>query len=333
MNPYLFIVGCARSGTTLLQRIINAHSEVAITPESPWICRLFEQGRGLTAEGVVKRELIPLLLQDLSPRYARLKIGSPELLRLLESDHAIHYRSFVSSIFDLYGKAKGKELVGNKTPGFVRKIQTLQRLWPRARVIHLVRDGRDVCLSMINRPLNNPNRGPLSTWSQDPVTTAGLWWEWSVKLGRQAGNALGCGLYYEMRYESLVARPQEECRALCVFLGVPYEEAMLRFHEGRKKSAPPSDAKHAWLPSTENNSDFRLRPITAGLRDWRSQMSHEDVERFEAAVGGLLDELAYPRAFRQVRPERLEEASSIRESFVQNARRAVAKKMESEADR
>src|SRR5215469_385570 len=333
MNPYLFIVGCARSGTTLLQRIINAHSQVAITPESPWICRLFEQGRGLTAEGVVKRELIPLLLQDLSPRYARLKIGSPELLRLLESDHAIHYRSFVSSIFDLYGKAKGKELVGNKTPGFVRKIQTLQCLWPRARVIHLVRDGRDVCLSMINRPLNSPNRGPLSTWSQDPVTTTALWWEWSVKLGRQAGNALGCGLYYEMRYESLVARPQEECRALCGFLGLPYEQAMLRFHEGRKKSAAPSDVKHAWLPSTENKSEFRLRPITAGLRDWRSQMSHEDVERFEAAAGGLLDELAYPRAFRQVRPERLEEASSIRESFVQNARRAVAKKVESEAGR
>lgn len=62
-------------------------------------------------------------------------------------------------------------------------------------------------------------------------------------------------------------------------------------------------------------------------------MSHEDVERFEAAAGGLLDELAYRRAFRQVRPERLEEASGIRESFVQNARRAVAKKVESEADR
>jgi len=49
MNPYVFIVGCARSGTTLLQRMINAHSQIAITPECQWICRFFEQGRGLRA--------------------------------------------------------------------------------------------------------------------------------------------------------------------------------------------------------------------------------------------------------------------------------------------
>jgi len=331
MNPYLFIVGCARSGTTLLQRMINAHGQVAITPESPWICRLSKPSTGLTSEGVVTPELIPLLLKDLNPRFARLNIGGEELLRLLARDRPVHYASFVSGIFDLYGKAKGKALVGNKTPGFVRKIQTLQRLWPEARIVHLIRDGRDVCLSMINRPLNDVNRGPLCTWAQDSVTTAALWWEWSVKLGRQAGNSLGSELYHEMRYESLVAQPANECAALCTFLGVPYQEAMLRFHEGPKKAASPSDARHAWLPSKENESEFRLRPITAGLRDWRSQMSHEDVERFEAAAGGLLDELGYPRAFPRLPPKRLEDASRIRQSFALNARRTMAERMKWEA--
>ena len=333
MNPYVFIVGCARSGTTLLQRMINKHRQVAITPESHWICRLLEQSRGLTSEGVVTPELIPLLLEDLNPRFARLSIGREELLRLLAGDRPVHYASFVSGIFDLYGKAKGKALVGNKTPGFVRQIQTLQRLWPEARIVHLIRDGRDVCLSMINRPLNNVNRGPLYTWAQDSVTTAALWWEWSVKLGRQAGNRLGSELYHEMRYESLVAQPAEECAALCAFLGVPYQEAMLRFHEGRKKTASPSDAKHAWLPSEGNESEFRLRPITAGLRDWRSQMSHEDVEKFEAAAGGLLDELGYPRAVPRLPRERLEDASRIRQSFALNARRTMAESVKWEANR
>lgn len=333
MNPYVFIVGCARSGTTLLQRIINAHSQIAITPESHWICRLFEQHRGLTPEGVVTPELIPLLLQDLNPRFASLNIGSQELLRLLEGDHVVHYESFVSSIFDLYGKAKGKELVGNKTPGFVRKIDTLQRLWPQARIVHLIRDGRDVCLSMIGRPLQHLHRGTLNTWAHDPVTTAGLWWEWSVNLGRQAGNSLGRGLYYEMRYESLVTQPAEECRALCAFLGLPYEERMLRFYEGRRKIAPPSDGKHAWLPSQGNASELRLRPITAGLRDWRSQMSHADVEKFEAAAGELLDELSYPRAVPRLRSERLEDASRIREFLALDSRARAAEKLDPEAKR
>jgi len=333
MNPYLFIVGCARSGTTLLQRIINAHGRIAITPESHWICRLFEQGRGLTPGGLVTPELIPRLIQDLSPRFARLSIGQAELLRLLASDRAVDYASFVSGIFDLYGKAKGKEVVGNKTPGFVRKIPTLQRLWPQARIVHLCRDGRDVCLSMINRPLNHVNRGPLCTWGQDAVTTAALWWEWSVQLGRQAGNSLGSGLYYEMRYESLVAQPAGECAALCAFLGVPFEEAMLHFHEGRKRTVPPSDAKHAWLPSAGNASEFRLRPITAGLRDWRSQMSHADVEKFEAAAGELLDELGYPRAIPRLRPERLEDALRIRELLALDSRARAAERLDPEANR
>ena len=333
MNPYVFVVGCARSGTTLLQRMINAHGQIAITPESHWICRLFEQGRGLTPEGVVTAELIPLLLEDLNPRFARLNIGQQELLKLLASDRGVHYASFVSGIFDLYGKAKGKAVVGNKTPGFVRKIHTLQRLWPQTRIIHLLRDGRDVCLSMINRPLNHVNRGRLCTWTQDAVTTAALWWEWSVKLGRQAGNSLGSGLYYEMRYESLVAQPAQECVALCAFLGVPFGEGMLRFHEGRTRTVPPSDAKHAWLPSAGDKSEFRLRPITAGLRDWRSQMSHADVEKFEAAAGDLLDELGYPRAIPRLRSERLEDASRIRELLALDSRARTAEGLGTETNR
>jgi hypothetical protein len=87
---------------------------------------------------------------------------------------------------------------------------------------------------------------------------------------------------------------------LCAFLGLPYDEAMLRFHEGRTRAKPGRDAKHAWLP------------ISPGLRDWRCQMPAEDLERFEAAAGGLLDELGYARAIPRPRPEILEHASYIR---------------------
>jgi hypothetical protein len=308
--------------------MVKVHPKIAIMPEAPWIPRQFSKESGLTSEGLVTAELVPQLLEH--PKFGRLGVGQEQLLRLLNNGRSVSYSSFVSGIFDLYGNAKGKELVGNKTPGFVRKIHTLHRLWPQARVLHLVRDGRDVCLSMTNRPLHDLYRKPFFTWEQDPVTTAALWWELNVKQGRQAGNWLGRGLYYEMRYESLVAHPAEECAALCAFLDLPYQEVMLRFHEGRKRTAPPSDAKQAWLPSTGDESEFRLRPITAGLRDWRSQMSREDVERFEAAAGGLLDELGYPRAFPRLRPKRLEDASIIRELFALDPRARVMAKVEPE---
>ena len=311
MNPYVFIVGCPRSGTTLLQRIVNAHPQIAITPETHWIARLFEKRKGLTPEGVVTRKLISRLLEQ--PGFTRLGIGQEDLLAMIAGGRPVSYSSLVTRIFDSYGKAQGKALVGDKTPGYVRRMNTLHALWPEARFVHLIRDGRDVYLSMRHRPLHHPKPGVFDAWAEEPALTAARWWELNVRGGRKAGNSLRSGLYYEMRYESLVAHPREECEALSAFLSLPYDDAMLRFHEGRERTAPPSDTKLFWLPPTRGESSFRLRPITPGLRNWRSQMLPEDVERFEAAAGGLLDELEYERAVLHPRREWLTTAPRVRD--------------------
>jgi hypothetical protein len=147
--------------------------------------------------------------------------------------------------------------------------------------------------------------GRFTTWAEDPLSTTALWWEWSVRLGREDGSSLEPGLYYEMRYESLIAHPGDECAKLCTFLGLPYEDEMLHFHKGRERTEPGLDAKRAW------------QPVTSGLRDWRSQMPAGDVERFEAAVGDLLDELGYARAVPRPPSEALKHARKIRHSFRQ----------------
>jgi hypothetical protein len=135
-----------------------------------------------------------------------------------------------------------------------------------------------------------------------------VWWKWNVRLAQEAGQALGTGLYYELRYEALVTRPAEECARLCAYLGVPYEESMLCFHDGRTQDKPKLDAKRAW------------RPITPGLRDWRTQMAPAEVERFEAAAGDLLTELGYPRGVPQPEPGTVKHAARIRALFIENVR-------------
>ena len=299
-KPYVFIVGCARSGTTLLRRIVNAHGQIAIMPESHWIDVFFEERTGLTPEGMVTPALIDHLLEH--RKFARLHFDRPMLLSLLQSGQPVSYADFVARIFELYGKREGKSLVGDKTPAYVRRLHQLHALWPAARFVHLIRDGRDVCLSMAKwKTAHVKKPGIFTTWKDDSVSTTALWWELNVRSGQQAGHSLGPKLYYELRYESLLCNPAEECAALCTFLGLPYDDAMLRFHEGRTKTNPGLDAKHAWLP------------ITPGLRNWRSQMPTEDVERFEAATGDLLDELGYPRAVPSPRSESLEHAARTRD--------------------
>jgi hypothetical protein len=130
------------------------------------------------------------------------------------------------------------------------------------------------------------DRGPtlaarFRTWSEEPVITAALWWAELVRRGREAGRGLPPGAYHELRYEDLLLEPEEALSLLCQFLSLPFNEVMLKFHEGRMRNQPGLDAKEAWLP------------ITSGLRDWRFQLEDSEIELFEAAAGDLLEELGY----------------------------------------
>jgi hypothetical protein len=281
-NPYVFLVGCPRSGTTLLGRLLDAHPELAVIHEGRFVTDFYDQRRGLTSDDRVTPAL-PDELLAFRPFSEGVDVEREALERL--AAEPIGYAEFVSAVFDLHGRAHGKRLVGDKTPYYVRSLSTLHALWPAARVVHIIRDGRDVCLSVRNWKkvaVRGGSVARLSGWEADPVTTIALWWEWQVRLGREDGATLGPGRYREVSYEALVADPARECAALCEFLGLPYDERMLRFHEGRRRDDPGLSAKQAW------------RPVTSGLRDWRTDLDPAELERFEAAAGGLLAELGYP---------------------------------------
>jgi hypothetical protein len=299
MNPYVFFVGCPRSGTTLLRRMADAHPDLAVLPEQHWVPRFWERQIGITPEGFVTRDLQDMLLAD--RRFAARGLPLNRVAELVENATPKHYARFVGDLFDLYGEMKGKPLVGEKTPKYVRHLATLHELWPDAKVVHLIRDGRDVALSLLDWDKAQRNVGRFPTWEEDRVITAALYWEWNVRLGREASAMLGPDRYCELRYETLVADAEHECAMLCAFLGLAYDSEMLRFHEGRTKSKPGLSAKKA------------RQPVTAGLRSWREQMPTEDVARFEAAAGELLEELDYRRELTTA--SSVELASRLREVF------------------
>lgn len=300
-NPFLFIVGSPRSGTTLLRRMIDSHPEIAVTLETHWIPLYFENRTGLTEDGYVTGALLPELFGH--KRFPHLGLDPEAVQRIVVAGGRIHYREFVARLFDLYGKRMHKRLVGDKTPPYVRKIAVLHELWPNARFVHLIRDGRDVCLSVLKWRMAHKTAGARSTWAEDPVSTTALWWEWLIRLGREAGEALPPGLYYEMSYEHLMSAPERQLRLMCEFLGVPFDDRMMRFHEGKTRHEAGLSANAAWLP------------LTPGLRDWRSQMPREDLERFEAAAGETLAEFGFERAAAVPSPAALRHAALLRSRF------------------
>jgi hypothetical protein len=303
VNPYVFFVGCPRSGTTLVQRLGNAHPELAVAHETRWIARWYESRIGLTSEGIVTPEFVERLPSH--GRFKALKIKPDELVRAYRESKPVRYADFVSTLFDRFAARRGKRLAGDKSPAYVRSLPTLHALWPKAKFVHIIRDGRDVCLSVLDW---QQGVSRLPTWEEDPVTTSAVWWDWNVRLGREVGQALGSDLYCELRYEALIADPERECARLCQFLELPFDGAMLRFHEGRMQDDPRLDAKKAW------------RPVTAGVRSWREQMVRGDVARFEGAAGPLLDALGYERATPSPSEEQVERAARVRDVLADEAR-------------
>jgi hypothetical protein len=304
-NPLVFLIGSPRSGTTLLKRMVDAHPLIAITRETHWIPGFYRRRRALTEDGRVTPALVDKLFEH--PRFAQIKTSRDRLLRMLAKRPDMPYATLVSQMFDHYGERQGKPLVGDKTPTYVREIPVLAELWPATRFAHLVRDGRDVYLSLRNWRKVEKAAGAFATWNSDPATTAALWWKALVGLGRQDGRDVAGSRYCELAYEALVREPESHCRAVAQFLGVPYAATMHRYYAGRTDDTPGLSANAAWLPPQP------------GRRDWRRDLSADEAARFEAVAGDLLEALGYERAYPRIPPSAARAAARTRAEFTAEA--------------
>jgi hypothetical protein len=278
MNPYLFVVGCPRSGTTLLQRMLDHHPDLVVSNDPDFIARAIGGGEQAVDPPV-------------GPEIADLVLGYGTFRRLGVSDEAVRaaaqqartFGGFVSGVYSALARERGKRWAGEKTARYVRYLPLLERLFPWNRIVHIVRDGRDVTLSTLQWANRERGPGRLERWADEPVAVCALWWRSHVLAGRRYGAELDGARYTEVRYEDLLGRPAEALRELTAFLGLPYSGEMLEYHRGKTRAIGRLSAKQAWLPPTP------------GLRDWRTQMQADDVALFEALAGDALALFGYER--------------------------------------
>src|SRR5262245_29153963 len=172
-NPFLFVVGCPRSGTTLLARIAGAHPRLAMFErESRWLLRFRDERIGVAPDGRVLPGMIEALFQVVP--FRELKLDREDLERFLTERSPVDFAGFFSGVYESYARKKGKRLAASKAPGLVRRIPELHELWPDARFVHLVRDGRDVALSMLSWDRTPRLMAGYVSWEADPITTCAL---------------------------------------------------------------------------------------------------------------------------------------------------------------
>lgn len=270
-------VGCGRSGTTLVRAIFDSHPDLAVTHHAQFIVDMGQRRRRYeTDHGLVTERFLADLFA--SHRYPLLNLTEASVRQLFE-EPTPSYPDAVRRVLELYAHSQGKSRYGDKTPGHVLRIDLLAGLFPEARFVHVIRDGRSSWLGYRDRGF-----GPQS------LPDAAFNWKGRVLRGRRAGQALGPDRYHEIRYEDLVEDPHASLQPLCAFLGLPFDESMLRFHERSDHVLAGMGASGRM--AFENVS----RPVTAGMRAWRDGLSDEELQVFEAIAGDLLADLGYERA-------------------------------------
>ena len=270
MSAPLVILGVSRSGTTLLKEMLDRHSQLAIPTESYFVPQLWDRhGADVDREAFVA---------DVA-RIARIVewgVGPEDVRRRLPERTS--FADAVQAIYLAYAEARGKSRFGDKTPAYMQRLDLLERAFPGAQYVHIVRDGRDACLSFLAM-----KRRPRFNWAR-PRGVAGFAAQWrkEVEEAQSFGATTAAGRYLELRYEDLVAAPEPRLREICKFLGIELEPQMLEYH---RDVDPQRLLDHPML--AEPPKEARTR--------WREQMSPEDVRRFEAIAGDLLERLGYER--------------------------------------
>ena len=265
--PPFFIVGSARSGTTLLRLILNAHPEVAVPPESRFITELW---RG-SSEVPVEPLLASIAVHN---RFAAWDVPIEAVREELGGRPAASYAEVITAPYRAYARLNGKTRWGDKTPRYVEQIPLLNALLSNARFIHLIRDGRNVALSYADVPF-----GPKT------VAAAARLWTARVSAGMKGGRPLG-ERYLEVRYEDLVEDTEGETKSICSFLELEFDPGMLNYTERARAAVLPRASIY--------NPRVTERPMSK-TRSWEKDMPERHVQIFEAVAGDLLSELGYPR--------------------------------------
>lgn len=273
----VFIVGAPRSGTTLLQYMLRSHPALSLpTGESHFFIPLYRhaaQFGDLSQAGNVRRVLLAMEAQSAEFLYTDLhglKFDVDTLTREFVAEGRRTMRDIVGGVFEKNAAGERKPRWGDKTPYYVLHIPKLLEWWPDAQIIHMVRDGRDVALSMFAR------RHDFRAYNTYHVARE---WERYVEAGQRHGRQLAASQYLELRYEDMIDDQKSALQTICAFLGETYSDDLLEY----RKSGEAGKTPLLQQPIQKSNQN-----------KWRHEMTPWQIRVFESGAGDTLRHFGYP---------------------------------------
>ncbi len=290
-KPPVFLVGAPRSGTTLLHQILEHHPAFAIPYESKYLATFSRHldEFGDLGDPANRESLIvsietfmrnAWLERDLKEWMPGVLEAAPQLAR----DAAPTFAGVLEAMYAFYARGQGRPRWADKMATFGRVLPAILETFPDARIIHIVRDGRDVGSSLLRLSF-----GPNTAY------VAGKRWNSFVAHGLDFAEAHTASVL-TIRYEDLIDDSENVLRRLCDFVGERFHKEMLEFHRVRSANVPRKEI-HGQLNKPLNRER---------VARWKKDLSPRQVRVFEAAAGATLARMGYEVVHRNARASALE---------------------------
>jgi hypothetical protein len=273
----VIVVGCPRSGTTMLQLMLHAHPRMAIPPETRFVLAAYRDRRkfGDLRREERRRALARWIVDRRQSRFRDLGLDAEDVVERIAAG-APTLGSALGTIFQAYAARFDKPRWGDKRPAYLQNLDVVLRLFPDAQIVNIVRDGRD-CVASLKE----------MAWHRQDIYATVAAWARAVDDGRRAARWLPATRYHQMRYEDLVADPHTHLARLCAFLGEVYHPAM----------ADPSRVAPVAVPAHKTwHQRTRSAVTTQRVSSWRERLTPDEVALCEAAFGNRLVECGYELA-------------------------------------
>lgn len=277
----IFVVGCPRSGTTMLSLMIHAHPRLAMPPETRFLIKTWrkrekfgdlstpEQRLALAKSCVRTGSKIRDLGLDPDETVEKILAGPPTI----GSAFGIIFKEFA----DRHGKARW----GDKRPAYYQEVDVLLRLFPDAQIVHIVRDGRSNVASLKRMPW----------WPFDSIGSMAAW-SMAEYCAQRNLKRLPKDTFHLVRYESLVADPRTVLGELCDFLGEDFHEAML----------DPSEVSDVVPERKHWHENLKSGVSTAQVESWRKGLEAWELGLMETVLRRKLKRYDYPISGAGARP-------------------------------
>jgi hypothetical protein len=285
MKPPVFIVGCPRSGTSFLYHLLLSAGGFAEFHTQMNVYDVLEPIYGDLGVRRNKAAALEEWLRSKAFKCSGLK-GESIRSKVLEQCHSAG--DFLRIVMYEIASNQGVDRWIDSTPTNIPHMPRIHRDFPDAFFIHIIRDARDVALSLDKRSWSRP----LPWDKENSLLAAGLYWEWIVQKGRKNGSLLG-PKYIEIRYEDVVQKPGETLGRLGDFIQHDLNYDRIQQRKIGSVGKPLTSFK-------EDLRDGYFKPVGR----WKEKFPHSKLVEFEALVGAYLHELGYALSTDEMRAGR-----------------------------